>query len=283
MHIVQKYLDMESEISRISRLEPIELNINTDILESEIKNMKKALERVKNKENANNISKIVKYMEKLKSKVKDGKLEIGWNYSKDKFYTYPISMEYNSEYQFDSCSYIEAQDEKVIVADFINIMNCLTFEYIHRDLGYTHDDMENLLEPIGIIGVSDYNILLDFFEQEDIEPYMLRSARMESSPYISETNHTIRNYFNTQKFSAVRSNYKSVIENSVEEILKVILLDIMKRADKQDINIKPIMISDTALGFITNDDSFDIEEFLSDTTLRLFGRTFLVKPDISIY
>ena len=33
MHIVQKYLDMESEISRISRLEPIELNINTDILE----------------------------------------------------------------------------------------------------------------------------------------------------------------------------------------------------------------------------------------------------------
>ena len=282
MHIVQKYLDMDSENSKIQRLDPIELNINTEMIDIDIKNMKKALERVNSKENHKNIEDIIKYLNKLKAKVKEGKLELGWNYRNNSFYTYPINLEYNSEYQFDSCSYIEAQDEKVVVLDFINIVSCLVFEYIHRDLGYTHDDMEKLLESVGIIGISDYCILTDFFEQEELEPYLLRSARMESSPYISETNRTIRNYFNTKKFSVLNATYKNVIDNSVEEILKCILLDIMKRADKQNLDIKPIMISDTALGFIVKGD-IDIEDLLSDTTLRLFGRTFLAKPDISIY
>lgn len=283
MHIVQKHLDMDSENSRVQKLDPIELNINTDMIDVDIKNMKRALERINGKENSKNIEDIIKYLNKLKAKVKDGKLEIGWNYRNNKFYTYPINLEYNSEYQFDSCSYIEAQDEKIMVLDFINIFSCLVFEYIHRDLGYTHDEMEKLLESIGIIGLADYSILTDFFEDEDLEPYLLRGARMESSPYISETAHTIRNYFNTKKFSVLNATYKNVIDNSIEEILKCILLDMMKRADKQNIDLKPIMISDTALGFIVKDNEFDIEEFLSDTTLRLFGRTFLVKPDISIY
>lgn len=283
MHVVQKYLDMDSEISRVHKLEPIELCINTDIIDIDIKNIRKALEKVNGKENHKNIEEIIKYLQKLKAKVKDGKLEIGWNYRNDKFYTYPINLQYNSEYQFDSCSYIEAQNEKIIVLDFINIMSCLAFEYIYRDLGYTHDEMEKLLESVGIIGIADYSILTDFFEEEDLEPYLLRSVRMEGSPYISETNHTIRNYFNTKKFSVVKATYKNVIDSSVEEILKCVLLDMMKRADKQNIDLKPIMISDTALGFIVKNEDFDMEEFLSDTTLRLFGRTFLMKPDISVY
>lgn len=283
MHVVQKYLDMDSENPRVHKLEPIEIKINTNIIDVDIKNMKKSLERVNGKENRKNIEEMIDYLQKLKAKVKDGKLELGWNYRNNKFYTYPINLQYNSEYQFDSCSYIEAQDEKVIVLDFINIISCLTFEYIHRDLGYTHDEMEKLLESVGIIGIADYSVLTNFFEDEDLEPYLLRSARMEGSPYISETNHTIRNYFNTKKFSTVNATYKNVIDNSVEEILKCVLLDIMKRADKQNIDLKPIMISDTALGFIVKDNEFDMEEFLSDTTLRLFGRTFLMKPDISIY
>lgn len=266
--------------------EPFTLKFSAELLDKDIAKIKEQLSKAKNKFNIANLKQILDYLTKTRKKVVDGEVEIGWIYNKNSMYTYPVELKTVTEYNIDATDYIELHNEKMIKLDFIDLIDIMAFEYIHRDLGYEHQDIENLLEKCGISGSVSTSIMTKFFEEESLSPFYLSlTAKMEDSPYIDSVNRTIKSYFGTDEFDIrkIESKYNSVINKSSKMVLDVIANDIFTTCLKKDIEIKLVSIGETNITFIVKDDTdINIDELLENSTMRIFGRNFEIKPDIRV-
>lgn len=264
------------------KAEPFEVNINTETLDRDINRLEKQLATAKNKYNIANLKYILKYLNKTKKKVCDGKLEMCWDIKDGKLLSYPTEIKTHPEYMIDASEYIELHNEKMITLDFIDIVNIISFEYIYRDLGYTHHDIEELLEQLGITGTVSSESIIKFFEDEDLDPYFLsKQSRVEDSPHINKESHKIKNYYNTAEFNT--NTYHEVVVDSIKSTLDIIATEIMKRLAKIDENVRLISIGETTVVFTIADNvELNINDVVSDISLRTFGRNFEVIPKTTI-
>lgn len=262
--------------------EPFEVNINIETLDRDIKRIEKQLKAAKNKYNIANLKYILNYLNKTRNKIKDGVLELCWDLKDNKLASYPTEIKTHPEYMIDASEYIELHNEKMIIFDFIDIVNILSFEYIYRDLGYSHKDVEDILDKLGITGTVSSKIIIDFFKSEDLNPYLLsKQSRIEDSPHINKESHKIKNYYNTEEFST--ESYHEVVVNSVKITLDIIASELYKKFVKLDANTKLVSIGETTIVFNVSDEiELDLADICSDISLRIFGRNFEVIPKMTI-
>lgn len=292
--INQHMKEAERSLAAIDKIDPYTLDINVDLINRDIKALESQMSISKNRYNIANIKAIIKYLNSVISKInKDidendvadkNSIKMCWNSNNNVIKSYPITFKNIKEYSINACDYIELHNEKMITLDYTDAINMISFEFIHRDFGYTHEDMEGLLEDCGIAGVTDPDIIKQFFKDEDIEPYKLgKKARIDDCMYISNEKHKIKNYFDTETFNYKNSYYKDVLESNAIELTSLIAVELIRRVTRLQKFVKLIMIDDTSVVFTVKDDDIEIvNSLISDMSIRIFGRQFGIIPNITV-
>lgn len=286
IEIIQKKISKQTLMNPYNKMEEISVSVNRDLINKDISRLKEMLDDTKNKYNKKNIKALISYLNKLlKSILDDSTFEMCWNTDKDIPYTYPLNLINERLYGIDICNYIEVEeDEKLVQMNMTSLADIIAFELMSRDIGETHDSIEELLKDCGIIGFEPASLLTDFFASNGDNMFELsKSMKIEDTPYYSFDNKTVHDYFSSKEFKT--DKYRDVVSYSCKYANTIIANSIIKNCLHSNINIKLLMLNATDIVFIVKDtDEVNIKgNIIEEISIRTFGRRFKVEPDIQIF
>ena len=271
--------------NKIDTTDIIKLHISSEMLDREMSRIEKMGSVIKSDYDKKNISILTKYLNNIKKKMDENNdIEICWTPDGTMAKTYPISIINERAYNFDTCNIIEIGDrQKIVEVNLTDLADIIAFEFMYRDLYETHDSIEELLKNCGIIGYEDSSILTNLFKENGDNVYELsKSMKIWDTPYYSYEDKTIIDYFHMKKFK--KDTYKDVVEYSCKYAAFIILNKFIKNAMHVKMDIKPIMLTPTHIAFMLNDvdDNIDISTIIEDVSIRVFGRKFVIKPNVTV-
>lgn len=286
IELTQHGVDQKELMSPFNKLGELTININVELIKNDINRLKVELNSTKNKINKVNINALISHLNKLLKYVdEDGHLELCWDTSGKKSetpYTYPISIVNEPLYKVSTANYIELEDgEKLIEVNLSEIADMLAFEFMFKDLGETHDSIEELLNGCGIAGLVSNAVLINYFKETGDDLFRLsKSMKIDECPYASAETKKVTDYFHTKEFKA--SEYRDVIDYSCRYASTIIASDILREAAHFKKEVKLLEVDALTIAFIIKaDDEFDINKLIDQVSLRVFGRKFLVNTKIS--
>lgn len=285
IELLQHPISNQELYGQIKKQNPITVNIDTDMVKKRIQEFKNRLSQTKQKKNKINLKQLIKYLENILEQTKDtDKLEYRWvvNPDTNMIEQTPIKFIYEPLYNLNTCNFIKlGTSQKLIELDTKNLADIISFSYIYKDLGESHQTVEKLLYNLGIISIEDSNILLDYFKKLQDDMYELsKEMLVGDTPYKSLETKKISDYFYSAEFRT--QSYNKVVDYSATYANTVIANSIMRQLIRNRKNINIVMITPINITFIA-DARIDITtESLDDIIIRVFGRRFLVKPKINI-
>lgn len=276
---------VETTINYYSKIEPIKIILDKNIIQSDIERLNVYLENTENKFNKENIKALLKYLNKL---LKYNTLDICWSIKDDIPHSYPIELIDEELYNISTCNYIEIEKNKNLVEiDLKELNDIIAFEIMHEDLGENLKSMEEKLFNCSILGFEDSKIITDIIKDNNKDSkesiYTLsKKLKIGETAYYSASDKVAYDYFLNKQFKDKK--YKNVVEYSCRYASAIIINSILKNAHKFKEDIRPIMINSHKIIFLTSTNSIDKlkEKILDDISIRTFGRQFIVKPKISI-
>ena len=287
IEIIQHKVTNNELISNINKLEEIEVTINKSMVEHDINRLKAELENSINRYDKANIKALIKHLEKIVQQLnEESKLEICWNISKDNIpTTYPIKFINEELYKIDTSNYVEvSNEEKIVNIDIKELADIIAFEFIYKELGETHDTIEELLDKCGILGFEESKILTNKFKENNDNMFELsRSMKVSETPYLSSEDHELQDYFNTRRFKA--DDYKEVVEYSCMYASTLIANSILNNLNLNKIGYKLLAINPTNIVLIIDKlaNNEDYHTLIDDISVRAFGRRFIVKTNIGVF
>lgn len=287
INIEQQKFPIESIESYLENNEYVEIKLNKELIKRDYERLEKDLKdnKYKNKYDKENIKRLVKYLKDINGKLNnDNIIELCWNIDNNIPYTYPISLIEEKAYGINTCDYIELEDERLVEINLTDMADLISFELMYKDLGESHNSIEELLKPCGVIGYNDPNLLLNYFKDNGDRLYELsKTMRIDSTPYMYLETKKVHDYFYTRDFKT--KDYREVVDYSCKYASTVILHNIITSGLSSNTMVKPIMNNSTHIAFITdNDTEINIKKKLIDSiSIRLFGRRFKLEPKIQIF
>lgn len=287
VEIIQQKVPSTTLTSLYGKMDEVSVNINEELIKKDIDKLKELLKEPKNRYDEANLKGLVSYLNKLqKSILDDSTFELCWDIDKDNLpYTYPINLINEKAYGIDICNYIElSENEKLVEMDMTDMANIIAFEVMSRDLGETHESIEDLLKDCGIIGYEPASLLTDLFKKNGDKVYELsKSMKIGETPYYSYETKKMHDYFSSKEFRT--KDYREVVEYSCRYANTIITNSIIKNSLHNNIDIKVVMINATNIAFIVNaTNEVNIKKnIIEEISVRAFGRRFKVEPDIQIY
>lgn len=282
IELIQHKINSTDLSANFNKLNEFTVTVNKDIIRKDIDRLKKDLTETKNKYNKANINGLLAYLEKiLKHTDEESKFDICWvTESKDGLpYTYPLQLVNEPLYGINTCNYIELDSsEKLIEINLADLADIIAFEFMYKDLGESHESVEELLKDCGIIGFEKSDLLINFFKENGDNLFELSKTMMiDDSPYKSSENRTIIDYFHSKEFKD--KSYREVVDYSCRYANTAIANSILKNYLRNDINVKLIAVSATNITLIVDSDN---EVEIDEIAIRVFGRRFLIEPKISV-
>ena len=286
VELVQHKIQDNNLISSFTKLDEITLPLNRELIDKDIDKVKEMLKNPTNKYDKANLKAILSYLEKMKRFInEDGLFDICWEIKECLPVTYPIPFFKEQAYGIATTNYIELCDnQKIMEIDLSELAELISFEFMYRDLGETHEKIEELLSNCGIIGYEDASLLLDFLKRKDIKAYELSKVfKVDETPYYSYDDKAVIDYFHSNKFR--KDTYRNVIDYSCRYAATAIANSIMKNASKNSIDAKALMVSANNITLLVSvDNDIDIKDrLLDEISIRTFGRNFLIKPSVEMF
>ena len=287
LELFQYQLPINNITASCMRLNDFRVHTNRDIVQKDLDRLNLIAKSPKNKFDKANIKALIKYLTKLLGSLDEKNyLELCWCDDKDMLLsTYPLNLIKEPTYGINSSDYISVGDtESLLEIDTTDIADLIAFEFMYRDLGETHDTVEELLKKCGIIGFEKATMLTNIFKQNGDRMFELsKTLGVEDSPYYNQEEKFMRDYFNSRKFKEI--SYRDSVNYSARYANLVIADDIVKRLSKLDINCELVMLGATGLTMIIPKRiGLDIKRDLIDSiSIRIFGRRFVVEPTVSVY
>lgn len=281
IELIQHKVNYNDLVNPFTKINETSVSMNTEMIQKDIDRFKDELNKSCNKYDKANIEMIITYLKKLKKNINsESQFELCWSTSNtDEIpHTYPVQLVNEPVYKLNTCNYIEiGASEKLVEIDLTDLADIIAFEFMYKDLGETHESIEELLKDCGIIGFESSKLLTDYFKDNGDEIYKLsKIMRIGESPYASPDTKTIKDYFSSKEFKI--KDYKDVVEYSCRYAATIIANTIIKNHSHND-KFKLLMVNATTIVFITDVvDDVKIDEI----TIRVFGRRFIVEPRISI-
>lgn len=287
VEIEQRKIPDDLLISPFNKEGFIELKFNKSLIQKDIGKLENELKlnRYKNKYDKENLKRATKYLNRIIKKLdNEHKIEICWNMEDNVPDTYPISFIKEPLYGVNTCNYLEIKDnEKIVEIETKSLADLIAFEIMYKDLGESHDTIENLLYNCGIIGYEKADPLLDYFKENNDDIYELsKTMRIEDTPYMYLESKKVHDYFYITEFNG--KEYRDVVNFSCKYANAIIMNSILNNGATKGKLIRPLMINATSIAFITDIEyTDDINEVLiGDISVRIFGRRFRIEPEIQI-
>lgn len=286
IELIQKKMASNAMLSSFSKLDEVEIPINIELVHKDIDRLHVYSKDVKNKYDKANIKALISYLEKLLKFINEQSiLEICWNIKDDLPVSYPMSLINEKTYGINICNYIETNaDNKVVEIDLTDLADIIAFEFIARDLGETHESIEELLKTCGILGFTDSSLLTDFFKENGDDMYNLsKTMKIDDTPYMSYETHKIHDYFHSKEMKT--TEYKDIVDYSCRYANTIIANNIMKNCLHHGIGCKLVMLNATNITVIvdSNDEVNIKQDIIDDISIRVFGRRFRIEPIISVF
>lgn len=286
--LIQHKVANSSIFGAYSKIEENKLTMNVDLINKDLERLKGYLNDTKSTYDKNNIKALIKYLEKLLKNIEDDStFEMCWNFSNKEELpcSYPLSLINEKAYGINTCNYIEInENEKLIEFDMQDLADIIAFDFMYKDLGESHDTIEDLLKDCGIVGYESADVLLNYFKSTGDNMYKLsKTMKMEDTPYYSFETKRISDYFHSTEFKG--NSYKDVVEYSCKYANSIIANAIIKRCKHFSLNGKLLMLNATNIAImVTMSEEINVrKEILDDISIRVFGRHFLIEPKISVF
>lgn len=263
-----------------------ELSFNKQIIRDDIARLKKELATIDGTKKLGairqaKINSAIAYLERILAKAENGVVKINWSINDNTLKSYPVEMKSIPEYKIYSTDYINLCHEKMVYLDYKELADIIAFEIMYRDLGETHQTMEDKLADIGIVSITDSSKLTEHFIDS---PYELsRIFKAEDSPYLVEGKGKILDYFGNKEFDS--NSYREVVSYSCMSAMAFITEALLHKCYTLGIRFKLCGVYDTGIYIlIDNTDESDIQEKLHEAVyIRTFGRKFEVKPKMQVF
>ena len=287
IELFQHQISINNAVTSSLKLNDFKVHINAELVIKDLDRLNLMYKYPKNKFDKKNIKALTKYLSKLLDSLDEkGNLELCWCENEDTILnTYPFNLIKEPAYMINSSDYISVNDTHYLLEiDTTDIADLISFEFMYRDLGETHDTVEEILSKCGIIGFEDSKMLTDMFKESGDHMFELsKTLSVEDSPYYNQEERFMRDYFNSKEFKSI--NYRDSVNYSARYANLIIADDIIRKAAKFDINCKLVMLDATGLTMvIPKKKGLDIKRDLIDkTSIRTFGRRFVVEPNVSVY
>lgn len=239
------------------------------------------------KSHKNNLEQIQKYLENLSKTVdSEGGIELTWKYTKGRLSCSPISLLNCRPYKINAVDYINVGCQTLFQIDYKDVYELIAFEMMYRDIGETHESMEERLKNIGILTVSPSRIITDIFDGESpVE--MSRYMKISDSPYATDNGRLSWDYFYSaggEQTAFQSMTYKECTDKTFEIITLILTKSILGNFIKCGIQAQVCAIDTDGFYIISTPDSREaIEKNLDSVVVRIFGRKFEVKPKIRTF
>lgn len=284
--LIQRSVDESTLMGYYNRIDDIPLKMNKDIIIKDRNRLEEMSKKPKNKIDLKNINALINYLNKLiKILDKDENFELAWGINDGLPISYPLQLLTEAVYGIYTVNYVETDiNEHIVEVNLHNLADLISYSFISRDLGETHESIEELLKNCGIIGLEDSSILIDHFNKNGDRPYEFSKTFMiGNTPYYSFDTKEIYDYFHSKKFKT--NKYREVVDYSCKYAATIIMNSIIGNSTHLGINVKPIVINTTNLAFIINEkNEVNIKNNLIDEiSIRVFGRRFKVDAHVDIF
>ena len=265
------------------------LTLDTQLIEDDIQKLKR---KIQDENTARmdmiNINKIIKYLEKLKTKVlpSNSSVRIAWGLQDNNVVSSNASIRQFKRYNVQAIDYVvPVEGSYIVTVDYSEVLDALALEMAHRDIGVETTDIEKSLANINIFGVNDIQILkdLDIFESGLFEDS--KGLKMEDSSYKG-----LKGAISYYGYSLGKEEtYKRAMEETAKVTTNIILKELL---DKVAVNMRANKSDEKAfklLGVYENGFSFMIDDTklmgdaIDSVAVRIFGRTFEIKLKINAY
>lgn len=214
-----------------------------------------------------NSGQAIKYLESLGGGSRY--INLRWGFIEGILKSTPIQLFDIPYYNINFTKYLILKED-IIKIDLHELADIIAFELMHRDLGETHESLEEKLKDVSIIRTHDSELLVRHFKDS---PYKLsRELKIEKSPYIDYNNTNILEYFLSRRFNL--GYYKNVISYSCRKAMSLIVGNYASRKS----GIKLYSLSDTYI-YISN---IPIDLVSDSISIRAIGRLFEIKPKLSV-
>lgn len=262
-----------------------ELKIDSSLIEDDILRMKRMINNAKNKSDEKNIKNIIKYLDTLKSKInEDEKYEITWILDKFTIKGYPINIKNINEYGIRPCEYVELENkQRFIRIDYSNVFQCIAFEMMYKDFGYSFDEIEEELKDIGISVINPIDRIQKYLDENALK--YSKVLRIGDSSYASDDGKLAWDYFYSawnEKKQFTGGNYKDPVNRSIDIAIVIITKSILNNFIAKHIDFKICSLGEDGLYFIVEGNDEDIAGCIENCTVRAFGRKFEAKPSLEI-
>lgn len=268
-----------------NKMDEITIHLNKGIIEKDLERLRTLAEKPTNKYDKANINYLISYLQKLMKNINsESEFDMCWEIRDGLPYTYPLNLINERAYGIDICNYVElSENEKLIHMNMKDLDDIIAFEFMARDLGETHESIEELLKNCGIIGFEPASLLTDFFKKNGDNVYELsKSMKIEKTPYYSYENRKVHDYFSSKEFKT--KEYREVVEYSCKYANTIIANTLIKNATHRG-ETKLIMLNATDIALIVSVDSDEEikQKILEEISIRSFGRRFKIEPCIQIF
>ena len=271
---IKKYLNRHTPV----------LKLDNSLIESDIHKLNR-IEETLSKHNITDNSlfdTMRKYLNKLLKTKSD--IELEWKIKDNSLKSVPFqftSVSFSRSAEINMVDYITLNpNENLISIDITELLSLIAFDLVHRDLGITDREIEEHLKgKTSILGVNDSSCLLDIYIDNDFFR-MATSLRISNSKYLDTDNKSINTYFGHSIKNT--TDYSDVLKATYEYTYTLILEHILGIIHDRQFDMQLVSYSNGKIYIIDKGNTVVFNDLL-DIDLVIFGRTFRIKSNISVY
>lgn len=267
------------------------ITLNRSLINEDLEKFKRELQEAKGRVHRENVESIIRYLDTLiKCTNSKGEIELNWSANKYGIKCSPLELLHSIPYGIMCTDYIDVGTKSMIQVSYKSVYEGIAYDMMYRDLGETHQSMEDKLSDIGIATVYPISRLLEGLDGES-PVAMSQYMKIGDSPYASDNGKLSWDYF----YSIVNSGgsfntgkYRDCVGRSFDITSVIIAKLVLSSLLRVKLKAQLCAVNTDGIYLIVNDsldklDSLDLNNLFDTVVIRAFGRKFETKPKVRIF
>lgn len=269
--------------SGLDKLGHLKIRMNTELIQDDIGKVKALAEQANRISQLKYLRGVEEYLKMLLKKSLKKQVNLQWTFIDNRVRAFPFEIKQFKKIQIQATDYIVMNGVKMLSFEYEHLLNMLAFDIVHREFGFTFEDIEKELSSISLLSVQDCSILYD---KELLTPNTYNIAlemAVEDSPHLDMETHEITDYFGIKHEPS--KYYREAILASRDMAMNILLQQLLTKAIQKGFDIKLAGVFDDSLYFVVPiSNAEEIQTGLQDSLeVRIFGRIFELNPIIKLY